>query len=221
MSITHVLDVISSKQGDSLILAVPATLGIIVSGSLVLGGVTDSGTLVIQEVDDATGKLLAPVPTLSGVVPTGEFKGEHFWAVPINTGTFTAKTYYRAKIEYSGTGGAGQPNFHNHHVDDGGPTIDSGTDTESEVWMLHINDDREFQDRLIRSAGLAGDNMRKTDFVYAKANPIEYTAKLYPSATAVLNADSGTADAFVNEYEVQLTYDNRFNRIKQQSKRKS
>ena len=217
MAIRDILDSISAKLEDRVVLAAPATLGTFVSGTLELPptGATDSGTLDVRLVDPDTGALGAFL--LSGTPPTGELKGENFWIVTLS-GSYDARTYYHAEVNYSGTGPAGEPNHHNHHIDDGG-VIDSGTHTGTHSWLLHVNDERDFQDRLFRAAGLAGKDVRHVDWTYSRGNPINFTTKLYGSAVAVQLADSGTADNPIATYNVDISYDNRFNRIKIESTR--
>ena len=211
MSIRDFMDHFSAKIGDEVVLSAPTT-----SGTYALGVLqptpTDSGTLTVRLVDPSTGELGTVI--LSDVPPSGQFQGENFWRVTLSGTEYVPRTYYRAEVSYSGTDAGGISGTHQHFIDDGGPTPAQALHSGTHAWMLHVNDNLSYMDTLRRSAGLAGLNVRRTDWIYRKGIPVEFKTKLYRTPADVDAAEAGTSDDFFAEYQVTITYDVRNNRTK-------
>jgi len=214
MSIRDFMDHFSAKLDDEILLSAPTTSGTYVTGVL-QSTPTDSGTLNVRLVDPDTGELGAYV--VSGVPPSGQFRGENFWRVVLSQGTYLPRTYYKAEIVYSGTDSGGGDQYHEHYIDDGGDTIHQQTHSGTHTWMIHVNDNYEYIETLKRATGLAGVNVRRTGWSYSKGNVVEFTSNLYRTVTDVQLAESGTSDSPFAQYKVTVTYDHRLNRTKIES----
>lgn len=115
--------------------------------------------------------------------------GVKYWSVPITVANgFGARLFYKVVVS---------DGIVNGHAD--------------KTWMIYVNNEVEFENLIVRSAGLAGDNLWITDHAWTNGQLTSFTIKTYASAANLNAAIAGTSDNYIASYSVTLLYNNNYN----------